>query len=88
MRHVARHDPARVLREIDADRALVATYEQACRKRTEIADEHWGATPSGDLSAVERWKEQDAVAEALKPHVLRRAAVYADREGYREEWRP
>ena len=87
--HIAAHDPARVLREIDADRALVAAYEQACRKRTEIADEHWGAAgPSGGLSAVERWKEHDAVAEALKPHVLRRAAVYADRPGYRDDWRP
>jgi hypothetical protein len=87
--HIVAHDPARVLREIDADRALVDAYAQACRKRTGIADEHWGAAgPSGDLSAVERWKEHDAVAETLKPHVLRRAAVYADRPGYREEWRP
>ncbi|MFE0765417.1 DUF6221 family protein [Streptomyces smyrnaeus] len=86
--HIARHDPARVLREVEAKRALVAAYELACRKRTEIADEHWGAAPSGDLSAVERWKEHDAVAEALKPHVLRRAAVYVDHPDYRAEWRP
>ncbi|RSO40130.1 hypothetical protein DMH15_16035 [Streptomyces sp. WAC 06725] len=87
--HILRHDPARVLDEVDAGRALVAAYAQACRKRTEVADEHWGAAgPSGDLSAVERWKDHDAAAETLRPHVLHRAAVYADHPAYREEWRP
>lgn len=87
--HIIRHDPARVLREIDAKRQMLAAYEDARRKCAEIGNEHWGAAgPSGDPSAVERWKEHDAIAEALKPHLLNQAAAYADRPGYKESWRP
>uniref|UniRef100_UPI0004C9A014 DUF6221 family protein n=1 Tax=Streptomyces sp. NRRL F-5135 TaxID=1463858 RepID=UPI0004C9A014 len=82
-------DPARVLRELEAKRALVDAYEQARRTRIKIADEHWGPSgPTGDLSAVERWREHDAVAEALKPHVQRLAAQYVGHPEYRQEWRP
>ena len=30
--HIARHDPARVLREVEAKRAIVADYADACAK--------------------------------------------------------
>jgi hypothetical protein len=60
--HIVRHDPARVLREIDAKRGILGRVEShaAVMGRDEV---------HGDL--------------------LRLLALpYADRPGYREEWRP
>lgn len=65
--------PARVLREIDADRALIADYVTA----QEIAD----ATTAPDMYDVGR-------ARGLEEAVCRRATSYADRPGYKESWRP
>ncbi len=60
--HIAAHDPARVLRGIEARRAIIARITNH-------------ATLMG----------QDNVHD----DVLRQlAAEYADRPGYREEWRP
>ncbi|MFD6324202.1 DUF6221 family protein [Streptomyces sp. NPDC058442] len=65
-RHVAEHDPARVLREVDATRVLLTQYE---------------ALKSGmpdDMTGV----------FALETAVRAKGVVYADRPGYREDWRP
>ncbi|MFD5221384.1 DUF6221 family protein [Streptomyces tendae] len=64
--HIARHDPARVLREIDAARVLLAQYEGL---KDGLLD---------DMSGV----------FALETAIRAKAAVYADRAGYREKWRP
>jgi hypothetical protein len=74
--HIALHDPARALREIEAKRAVVARYEFACREAGRLA-----------LAEEERevWVQ---VAGALQSCVLCLAVIYADRPGYREEWRP
>lgn len=75
--HVVRHDPARVLREIEAKRAVVARYEFACREASRL-----------DLDEGERemWIR---VGGALQSVVIQLAAPYADRPGYRaEEWAP
>lgn len=76
--HIVQHDPARVLREIDAKRQTLAQ----CQAAEERMD---GAMRANDTGVY-----QAARAEARALHaVLRRdAAVYADRPGYREEWRP
>ncbi|GAA1431763.1 hypothetical protein GCM10009601_51410 [Streptomyces thermospinosisporus] len=61
-RHIAEHDPARVLREIDAKRRLIGRINTH-------------ATVMG-------WDE-------IHGDLLRSLALpYADRPGYREEWRP
>ncbi|MDN3244131.1 DUF6221 family protein [Streptomyces sp. ZSW22] len=60
--HIARHDPARVLREIDAKRRMV----------TEGAEYQAG---------MYGYPEMRTVLRLL-------ALPYADRPGYREEWRP
>jgi hypothetical protein len=74
--HIARHDPARVLREIEAKRAIVARYEFACREAGRLA-----------LTEEERevWVQ---VAGALQSCVLCLAVIYAGRPGYDEAWRP
>lgn len=62
--HIAAHDPARVLREIEAKRVMVATCERT------VNEDSRGMT-------------------SMAKEFLRLLALpYADREGYREEWRP
>ncbi|MEU8473735.1 DUF6221 family protein [Streptomyces hygroscopicus] len=76
-RHIAEHDPDRVLREIDAKRKLLALYvehERMDRETFEAEGDHARSLVS--LRA--------AYLDAVRHH----AAVYADRPGYREEWRP
>ena len=77
-RHAARHDPARVLREIDAKRQNLAELEAA-----ELAMDQ--ASRDQDTA---RYNEVRAEWVVLRRVVRRDAAVYADRPGYRGEWRP
>lgn len=74
--HIAAHDPARALREIEAKRAIVARYEFACREAAAL-----------NISEEERevWVR---VGGALQSCVLLLAAIYADRPGYDEAVRP
>ncbi|MGV2914483.1 DUF6221 family protein [Streptomyces alfalfae] len=74
-RHVAEHDPARVLREIDATRQLLALHEPA---EMEYVD--------GDvcMACDVRGGEPFYPCKTLRLLTL----PYADRPGYREEWRP
>ncbi|MGW0015507.1 DUF6221 family protein [Streptomyces tendae] len=69
--HIARHDPARVLREIDAKRQVIARYEQVDQLHESGAGNGAGAMRAGLLYCLMAY-----------------ATVYADRPGYRDEWRP
>lgn len=71
-RHAVAHDPARVLREINAKRQLVERYERAMENRRAHPD---------DLASA-------GALLALHGAVKLLALPYADRPGYREEWRP
>lgn len=62
--HIARHDPARVLREIDAKRRVITGLQHLFR---------------GDDPFVSSIAE-DSLRVLAEP--------YADRPGYRDEWRP
>jgi hypothetical protein len=67
--HVAEWDPARVLREIDAKRRIIAEH----------ALNGWVCTTC----------DNGEVEQVFPCPTLRLlAVVYADREGYREEWAP
>ncbi|MEU5496199.1 DUF6221 family protein [Streptomyces griseofuscus] len=68
--HIARWDPARVLREIDAKRQLLSRYEAMA------ADVLVATGVEAILSEYRR---------VILPGL---ALPYADRPGYREEWRP
>ncbi len=75
-RFIAVHDPARVLREIDAKRGILARYEFACRNAAE-------------LNITEQEREQRiGLAAAFGTSVQCIAEVYADRPGFLESWRP
>ncbi|MFF2522454.1 DUF6221 family protein [Streptomyces liangshanensis] len=69
---IVRHDPARVLREIQAHRATVDDYDIAL-----------GAPAAPDRAAY--WKGH---TEALRAACLRLAAVHADHPEHQEEWLP
>lgn len=73
--HIARHDPARVLREVAAKRRVLARH-------------HAGSDGSCDGCGYDQ--EQGPWIERLEdcPELRDMASVYADRPGYREEWKP
>lgn len=64
------------LRDIDAKRATIRDYEKALRKRDECEPN----TP-----AYRHW---DNRSYGLLLALRHAGAVYADRPGYREDWRP
>jgi hypothetical protein len=70
--HIVAHDPARVLREIDAKRRIVERYERAMENRRAHPD---------DLASA-------GALLALHGAVNLLALPYVDRPGYREEWAP
>lgn len=77
--HIAEHDPARVLREIDAKRQLIARHAESdfpYNPDDGPGDYSWTAQCDGC--------HEDAPCTTLR--IL--AAVYADRPGYRPEWAP
>jgi hypothetical protein len=69
---IAEHDPARVLREIDAKRQILAEHRQAQPRWCVVCD------VPGDYQG----REFGCTTVRLL------ALPYADRPGYREEWRP
>lgn len=75
--HIAAHDPARVLRAIEAKRRILAWHEEHERLDRETFNAEGGHARS--LVSL-RAAYFDAV-RAL-------ATEYANRPGYREEWRP
>lgn len=79
--HIARHDPARVLREVEAKRAVIATaflYEATI-------DGEWGCVHNADEIAAGRCPD----IRPDKVYILRLlAAIYSDHPDYRDEWKP
>ncbi|MDT0476227.1 DUF6221 family protein [Streptomyces sp. DSM 41014] len=86
-RHVMLHNPARVLREIDAKRRVLARHHAA---PVPPGSEQMAEFP---YCAAHAYTQPDGVIVypvELKNCPERRllALPYADRPGYREEWRP
>jgi Family of unknown function (DUF6221) len=83
--HIARHDPARVLREVAAKRAILAEHE-AIYPAVGRADGGGIPDPEGVVSVFAYCHvcDEDAPCSTLR-HL---AAVYSDNEGYRDEWKP
>jgi hypothetical protein len=79
--HIALHDPARVLREVESKRALIKEIGNHAAK----IDGEWGCCHSGPDILAGRCPEMK-VHEITALRLL--AAVYSDRPGYREEWKP
>lgn len=75
VRHIALHDPARVLREVEAKRAVLDLYE-AMLAGFEAAAE--GTILAGAA------KVRLGAYELAVQHL---ASAYSDHPGYREEWK-
>jgi hypothetical protein len=74
--HIVRHDPARVLREVEAKWRIIELYEYAVAA--------WELDRMKlDPPTVHLGEKTMALAA-----ILALALPYADRPGYREEWRP
>jgi Family of unknown function (DUF6221) len=71
-RHIARYDPARVLREVEAKRMILARYED-CVARQEDSDYPQGA-------ARDQAREYE---DFVLPHL---AAAWRDHPDWRQEW--
>ncbi|MFF7329615.1 DUF6221 family protein [Streptomyces sp. NPDC008150] len=88
--HIAAHDPARVLREIAAKRAVLARYVKSVDSVRELdaLRDHLKAKgmdlfmTDTELGSV--IQQRDALLGVLRLLAL----PYADRPGYRDEWRP
>lgn len=74
--HITRHDPARVLREIDARRQIVALHSVSEGHECSTRDRH------GDIDNC-TWVMDTEACTTLRLLAL----PYADRPGYRDEWR-
>lgn len=73
--HIARHDPARVLRDTDAKRQIV-------RHITPELDAGSGGVDSEDFGdELAHWTRLLTIARLF-------AQAYADHPDYREDWRP
>jgi hypothetical protein len=73
--HIIRHDPSRVLREIDAKRGVLRQYEDVREQvRNPVSAENRQAARI----------EQGALGDVMRLLAL----PYADRPGYDEAWRP
>ena len=79
--HIVRHDPARVLREIEAGRARLAYYQDAQARLDRIVT-HPGEVSSGDEGM---WLGKTAAARMACRHD---AAIWGDHPDYRPEWKP
>jgi hypothetical protein len=88
-RHIARHDPARALREVEAKRALLRMHEPV---------PFWGnnppplkdRTPENAVAWYCECQCPDGVIQGAYPCDTARllTAVWSDHPDYRQEWKP
>jgi hypothetical protein len=80
--HIARHDPARVLVEVAAKRWTVRAHEG---RHDCVA-----AWPPDETHGETEWTrgEREYDADEACPTLRHVGLPYADRPGYRDEWRP
>jgi uncharacterized protein DUF6221 len=74
-RHIARHDPARALREIEAKRARIERYKRAIAVG--------GVSPSSFTRG-----QDNGYAEACLDSIRDDVAVWSDHPDYQEGWKP
>jgi hypothetical protein len=79
--HVRRHDPARVLREVEAKRLIIAAHNTTVRERMrshpDYGQDYWCDTCSHENPAG-RWCRT----------LLLLASAWSDHPDYRQEWKP
>ena len=76
--HIARQDPGRVLREVEAKRVILGRHKPLSEASSHLACA-WCSDDVDTVSLDMRWP---------CPDVLSLAAVYSDHPDYRPEWKP
>lgn len=79
--HVAHHDPAGVLREIDAKRRMLSEHAPSRPKGRPSMERHCQS-----CTTPQAWDDTANEANCLTLRLI--ALPYADRPGYRQEWAP
>jgi Family of unknown function (DUF6221) len=79
--HIARQDPGRVLRGVEADRKLLDLYERARNYRDQVFARPEPRSVSDEMRAVTQMM-------ALEQVMRLRGAVFSDHPDYRPEWKP
>ena len=83
IKHAARHDPARVLRDVEAGRKILADLPAYSKQRRDLRD-HVYLPENADYHSGHADGTDDAAY-----YVLRwLAAVWSDHPDYDEAWRP
>jgi hypothetical protein len=85
-RHIARHNPTRVLADVVGKRAIVEDYATTCRIRDEAAARIQEAHASGRIvhADYDEWGRANREASILDGVVRHLAEAYVDRPGYEE----
>lgn len=87
-RHIARHDPVRVLRDVEATREIIRLYEQARADYRTLADQRARSVDLDKPSPTpEEYRAMD-MGDAYERALVLLALRYADHPDYRDEWRP
>lgn len=87
---IAANDPARVLREIDAKRQVIKAFTVSAERMEELAEERERLKVRGydtlmtEMDLTTAIHQRDVLGGVLQLFAL----PYADRPGYRDEWRP
>jgi hypothetical protein len=76
IRHIVRHDPARVLKKVTAGRGLIRLYEEACERIDYLTAQGWEA------------KGSKVAAESYANAILVNAAQWDDHQDWHAAWRP
>jgi hypothetical protein len=84
--HAARHDPRRVLREVEAGRQLLSAYGDAVDWLSAAGDDDSDIFSDDERPAKVQW--YGGVVEALTAALAIRAAVWSDHPDYDLAWRP
>ncbi|MGW2223815.1 DUF6221 family protein [Streptomyces formicae] len=79
--HIVAHDPTRVLREIDAKRRILVEHTPGRPKGRPNMERHCLVCTTAQV-----WDAAAGESNCLTSRLL--ALPYANRPGYREEWRP
>lgn len=96
--HVCRHDPARVLRDVAAKRAIIDAHQRITAQSAENGEELAGRLLRGANWLNDEWAikqnqlrvtgwQLEGYVRASRYVLLCLALAYADRPGYRDEWR-
>lgn len=89
--HVARHDPLRVIADVNAKLRLVDAYLTTKAEQDAIATRMTDALTAGDVPAREDaglWRKTEARLEALEFPLMLAALPYWDHLEYDERWKP